>query len=290
MKKVAYFLFISVSFIHAQQHELGLMLGGMYYMGDLNPIYPFLQTQPSVGGFYRYNVNSRMSVRIQGLLGAIKGDDNKSKFYPDRKLSFSSSIIEMGGIYELTYKKFIIGSEKYKFTPFLFIGAMLTRYNPRVKLGDTTYYLHQLGTEGQGTTAYPDRKPYSLITFSMPFGMGVKWNVTGPLVVGLEWGMRMTFTDYLDDCSKTYPDPLVIATQNGNNVVNLSDPTYAISGSKEGFDRGNPQTKDWYGWAGLVLTFKIKDKSSTCHGSSQKTNIKTWFNKLKDENNFIFNR
>ncbi|MCX7696915.1 MAG: DUF6089 family protein [Bacteroidales bacterium] len=290
MKKLTVILYTLFAGLFAQQHEIGILAGGMYYMGDLNPLYPFLQTQPSAGGMYRYNFNSRMSLRLQVLYGSIRGDDKVSSYYPERKLSFQSSLLELAGIYELTYKKFIIGSEKYSFTPYLFTGITFTRFNPVAIINDETYYLHQFGTEGQGTTAYPDRKNYSLVTVSLPFGMGIKWNVTGSFVFGVEWGMRMTFTDYLDDCSKTYPDPQVILSQNGAHALLLSDPSYYETGGKKDFDRGNHQTKDWYGWAGLVCSFKIKDKSESCYSGRRNKDRKSLFQKLKKQNQSIFNR
>lgn len=288
MKKCTVIIICIVSVLIAQQHEIGVMGGGMYYMGDLNPVYPFLLTQPSAGGMYRFNFNSRMSVRLQALYGSLRGDDAVSSFYTERRLSFMSSLLELGGVYELTYKKFVIGSEKYSFTPYLFTGIIFARFNPYVKINDEKFFLHQFGTEGQGTTAYPDRKNYSLVTFGLPFGMGMKWNPVGSLVIGLEWGMRMTFTDYLDDCSKTYPDPQVIQSQLGSNALILSDPSYYETGSKKDFDRGNPQTKDWYGWAGLVCSFKIKDKSDACHAGRHGRDKKIFIQKMKQENQFIF--
>jgi hypothetical protein len=41
---------------------------------------------------------------------------------------------------------------------------------------------------------------------AIPFGIGAKMNVSKKVGIGLEWGPRKTFTDYLDDVSGTYPD------------------------------------------------------------------------------------
>ena len=43
--------------------ELGVLLGGSYYLGDLNQFGHFNKTQPAVGLLYRYNYHSRLSFR-----------------------------------------------------------------------------------------------------------------------------------------------------------------------------------------------------------------------------------
>ena len=62
-----------------------------------------------------------------------------------------------------------------------------------------------MGTEGQGTTTFPDRKKYSLIQFSAALGGGVKIAVSNSFNIIFEYSTRKTFTDYLDDVSTTFP-------------------------------------------------------------------------------------
>ena len=70
----------------------------------------------------------------------------------------------------------------------------------KLKASDGQWYaLQEPKTEGQGTTAFPSRKPYSLTQLSIPFGGGIKIGVSKDFNVIIEYGLRKTFTDYLDD-------------------------------------------------------------------------------------------
>ena len=45
--------------------EVGVFLGGSYYIGDLNPTTQFDQfTQPAAGVVFRYNFNPRLAARF----------------------------------------------------------------------------------------------------------------------------------------------------------------------------------------------------------------------------------
>jgi len=253
-----------------QQHELGIMGGGSYYIGDLNPYGHFLQAKPAGGIMYRYNLNPRMAISAHALFGSLQGADSIVGYNEDRNLSFRSPLMEFGAQYELSYYKFKIGHDKDFFTPYLFVGASFFKFNPQGYYKGDWYNLQSLGTEGQGTTAYPDREPYNLAGFAIPFGMGFKVGVGSSTVIGIEWGMRKTFTDYIDDVSTTYADPSVLLSQNTEVAAILADPSKNSETEKTGFQRGNPANNDWYSFIGLTLTFKIKDKSDSCPGGSRR--------------------
>ena len=75
-------------------------------------------------------------------------------------------------------------------------------------------------TEGQGTTSFQNRKPYSLTQLSIPFGGGVKIGVSDDFNIIIEYGLRKTFTDYIDDVSTTYAG---IPSEFDNITIELSD-------------------------------------------------------------------
>lgn len=250
---------------YAQQSQVGLMGGVTYYVGDLNPNKQFYLFKPAGGIFYRYNFNPRMAIRGNVIYGGVEGDDSKSNdtFALNRNLYFKSVVLEFSAYFEFNFFNYVLGDPKYPFTPYLFAGASIFRFNPKAELNGDEFALQPLGTEGQGTTVYPERKKYSLTNPSLLFGVGLKWNVFRSFGMGLEWGMRRTFTDYLDDVSKTYADPLVVAAENGPDAALLSDRS-ADPGTNTGRQRGNSKTTDWFSFAGLSLTFKIKGKEGTC--------------------------
>jgi hypothetical protein len=61
-----------------------------------------------------------------------------------------------------------------------------------------------LGTEGQNSELYPERKPYGTMAFCFPLGVGVKYNIAPRVNLTFEIMHRFTTTDYLDDVSTTY--------------------------------------------------------------------------------------
>ncbi len=79
-----------------------------------------------------------------------------------------------------------------------------------------------MSTEGEGLVEYPDRKPYNLFQFSIPFGGGIKFRVSDHIVVAYEIGMRKTFTDYLDDVSTRYVDQAILLNERGPGAVAMA--------------------------------------------------------------------
>ena len=109
----------------------------------------------------------------------------------------------------------------YPFSPFIFTGVSLFNFNPKAEASDGQWYtLQELGTEGQGTTSFQNRKPYSLTQLSIPFGGGVKIGVSDDFNIIIEYGLRKTFTDYIDDVSTTYAG---IPSEFDNITIELAD-------------------------------------------------------------------
>lgn len=242
--------------------EFGLFLGGSYYLGDLNPGKHFQSPSPAFGGFLRHNFNERIAIKAAGTYGTIKGDDAVSGYNPNRNLNFSSSVIDLNATFEMNFFEYYIGSRRHWVTPYMFGGVGMVMFNPKGRYDGNTYELQPLGTEGQGSSAYPDRDPYSKIAMTIPFGIGLKYSVNDYIGLSLSWTMNKTFTDYLDDVSKTY-----YLDQTGANPGEvtlaglLSDPT--LSHQKD-MQRGDATSNDWYSFVGIGLSMKIN------YGNSQK--------------------
>ena len=243
-------------------------MGGVsYYMGDLNPETPFKKVLPAGGAFYRYNFNERLSARGTFTVGYLMGDDSDSKVQSqlDRNLQFESWLFEFSITGEFNFFKYAPGDMTHFITPFLFGGVSIFNFNPRAEASDGNMYeLQPLGTEGQGTVAYPDRKKYALTTAAIPFGLGLKLNISKTFSVGLEWGMRYTFTDYLDDVSGAYADPKVIRSERGDIAHELSNQSNLLDETLEGRQRGNSKTNDWYSFALITLSMNLKARPAKC--------------------------
>lgn len=254
---------------HKKSAEIGIFLGGSYYIGDLNPTGHFNQfTKPAGGIVFRYNLNPRLSARANVLFGSLEAHDefSGSVSQQQRNLSFKSPLTEASAQLEFNFLDYAIGNEKKKFTPYIFFGLAVFQFSPKGQLNNNWVNLQPLGTEGQGLEGGATKKKYKLVQMSIPFGVGIKTNLSKNIGLSIEWGMRKTFTDYLDDVSNRYYDPAKLAATRGTQAAALSDQSKGTDpgSSNVGRQRGNPTTKDWYSFAGIVLSIKLKEKRETC--------------------------
>lgn len=256
MRKATVIIVLLLATLSTQaQLEVGLFAGTSYYMGDLNPTTPFLQPDLAYGLLARYNLSSRWAAKINFYQGSIRGDDDISNFWPDRNLSFESNITELAGTMEFHFLPYFNGSMKSYWTPYLFAGIGTLYFRPE-RDGEA---LRDYGTEGQNNTNFlipPDteRPEYSYYTVTIPFGVGVKYSFSKKISASLEWGMRKTFTDYIDDVSTTYyisADQVTPGTEEYESLL-ISDPNLTHEANMQ---RGNSKTNDWYSFAGLTLTY-----------------------------------
>lgn len=281
-------LVIQVQAQHARS-EIGALGGVSYYLGDLNPSKHFLGSKIAGGIIYRYNINPRFAFKINIYTGTIQADDAISKANVRRNLSFKSNITDISTQLELNFLPYITGHEKYFISPYIFGGLSLFYFNPQAEYNKTWYHLKPLGTEGQGTTLAGSKEPYSLSSISVPFGLGLKYSPAHfkikflkplkTLSIGLEWGIRKSFTDYIDDVSTSYVDPVVLAAEKTDMAAILADRTLYEPDeihSSVGLQRGNSKTKDWYCFTGIFITYRIRTKTH-CPAYQQHPKIKVQY-------------
>jgi hypothetical protein len=268
MKKIFFFSFLVIcaTSIRAQNSEIGPFMGTSFYIGDLTPTTIFSQPQLAGGIIYRYNINPRWAIKANLLFAKVKGSDYETNDQYARNLSFQSPITEISVQGELNFFNLPIKSGKFGITPYICAGISVFSFNPQAELDGTLYSLQHLGTEGQGLPG--EKKFYSLTHVAIPFGLGVKMNIGKYVSLGVEWGMRYTFTDYLDDVGNVYYDNDLLLEHRGEVVAALAD----RSGLKNpaGIGRGNVKTKDMYSFLGAFAAFKFGNSSSSC---DIKTNV-----------------
>jgi hypothetical protein len=265
--------FFSVINVTAQTPEIGVFGGGAYYIGDLNPYTHFKQTNYAVGIIYRHNFdNERVALRVQGIIGKVSGNDAKSNDLNqlNRNLNFSSSVLEIGPLIEINFIDYIVGvmsRKKFKFqTPYLFAGITYFQMNPSGTYQGQAIELQPLATEGQETSQNSSQNRYALKQISIPLGLGYKFNVTKRFAISLEYGIRKTFTDYLDDVSGRYPNLQLLSVEAGQLSAHMSDRSINEEGYADlnyGMSRGNSKNKDWYSFFGAIISFRIHDHE-TC--------------------------
>ncbi|MDC0249504.1 PorT family protein [Flavobacteriales bacterium] len=259
------FSFVSKAQQFKPNTEIGVLLGASYYLGDLNTTH-FNQPLPTAGIIIRKNIDKRFAYKAEAMFINLQSDERKSEdtIAANRGLHFRSPIYEISGQLEFNFLPYQPGNPLYTWTPFIYTGVSIFNYNPQAEDANGKWVeLKELGTEGQGTTAYSDRKKYSLIQFSIPMGGGVKIAVNESFNIILEYGARKTFSDYLDDVSTTFVggNGTTYPSDMSQNSIDMSDPNGT---HKNGEQRGNPDKNDWYSFAGITLSFKLNNNTQGC--------------------------
>ncbi|MBI2730030.1 MAG: hypothetical protein HYX40_04650 [Sphingobacteriales bacterium] len=300
LKQLTYTLTITVllipSSVHSQinfslnrlKFEAGLDIGPSVFLGDLGgnrgkgtyfiKDYNFPVTKLMKGIYLTAYPNDWFGFRIAGNITQLTGDDSyintNGHWELTRKvrdIEFRSNLQEVYGAFEI-YPS-VIANMKYDYIPRLryygVIGAGWFHFNPQSPYVDpstgkkTWVDLKPLRLEGEGII--PGRKEYDLSGLMIPMGLGIKYDATDKLVVGLEVLHRKTFTDYIDDVSIRYADinqiaPYLTAQQQtyaryflGQGLTNLQLRSPYGAGRR----RGNPKRNDAYFSYSFRISYKF---------------------------------
>ena len=215
-----------------QEGEFGIGLGGGHYFGDLNTRASLNRPKMAASVFFRKNLGNYIAVRLGASYAQLGYSDKYNDFNKQmftRNLSFNSNVWELSLQGDFNFFRFMPGEPDYSFTPYITFGAGIFTYDPYAYLRDEKILLRPLNTEGQGSTLYPDRKPYSSMAISIPFGGGIKYAFNDRINIGFEVLYRFTNTDYLDDVSTTYVDQAVFPPNpdgSPSNALLSSDRSY----------------------------------------------------------------
>ena len=300
MKKgcFVFLCFVVSYFCQAQRSEIGGLVGTSFYLGDLNNV-PFRNTNyegksvfiPAGGIVYRYNFSPRIALKANLLFGTVSASDTNNYSFlclkdvngnkiPDsrkwdfreRKLSFSSPVSEISVQIEINFFNVYNVGHKNQISPYLFGGGAIFSFNPQAKYPKDGIIrdLQPIGTEGQGLNGMPEK--YKLTSFAIPFGVGFKANIGRYVCVGAEWGLRCTFTKYLDDVGGLYFD---FSTGEYDVAKYFADPS---NSHKPNDQRYSTFKNDWYSFAGVVITVRIGNEDRIC---DVKTNVKLKHNQKR---------
>ncbi|MBI3138179.1 MAG: hypothetical protein HYZ15_06315 [Sphingobacteriales bacterium] len=249
-----------------QEGEFGFGLGAGHYFGDLNTKARLNRPKMAATVFFRKNFGNYIAARVGvtfAQLGYSDTYNSHNKVMQRRNLSFNSKVWELSLQGDFNFFRFMPGEPAYSFTPYITIGAGVFSYDPYAYLRGEKIFLRPLGTEGQGDSLYRDRKPYSSMAISIPFGGGIKYAINPRMNISLEVLHRFTNTDYLDDVSKTYVDPAVFPNNpdgTPSNGLLLSDRSWEL-GTPIGApnkQRGNSRQKDQFVTFMLHLSFNLQ--------------------------------
>jgi hypothetical protein len=268
----------SISFKDGK-YELGLGLGPSFFLGDLGGARgigkPFVAdvdiplTKFSKGLYFNFYPSEWLGLRLAFNSSFLEGSDDEVDLAGGREFSrwrrnlyFQSKVTELYLGFEFYPTVFL---ENYdglqgKFRPYGIAGVGAFRFNPK-----GYYYpdpnnlsskqlveLKPLRLEGQGMSQYPDRKEYSLTQLEIPMGAGFKYFIKENFYIGLEVLHRKTFTDYIDDVSTKYVDPIYFSQYLAPADVPIAyqlhnrEPFRNITRPTIGRQRGDPKEMDSY--------------------------------------------
>ena len=275
MKRLTAVFFVAISFftinIYAQEPvvqegEFGIGVGAGHYFGDLNTRAKLNRPKIAAGIFFRKNFGNYIAARIVANYAQLGYSDiynTHNEFMLTRNLSFNTNVWELSLRGDFNFFRFLPGDPEFNFTPYVSLGVGVFSYDPYAYLQGQKYFLRPLGTEGQGSSLYPDRKPYSSMAICFPIGVGIKYAFNERFNIGLEITHRFTTTDYLDDVSKTYVDPAVfppLPDGSPSPGLLLSDRSYELGtpiGIK-GRQRGVETNKDQFITAMIYFSFNLQ--------------------------------
>ena len=258
---------------YEQKGEFGFSFGAAHYFGDLNTRAAINRPKPAVGIFFRKQFGNYVGLRVSAHYAQLGYSDtySKNEYQKTRNLSFNSNIWELAVQGDFNFFKFIPSDPDHAFTPYVTLGVGLFSYDPYAYLDSKKEFLRPLGTEGQNT-GYLGRKQYSTMAVCIPFGVGIKYNVSHKVNLFVEVAHRFTTTDYLDDVSTTYAGAGPVFGDVNNSFPTNANGQYTTAFylqdrspevdsntrlGKEGRQRGWSKQKDQYIIAEVGLSFNI---------------------------------
>jgi len=228
-------VWITVSGFAQKTADIGIWGGTSNYFGDMSEAPPFQTFNLNFGGYFRYNFNARVSARAMFLTGSFKQQGE----IEGTPWTFDKSVQDLSLQVEINYLKYILGEKKTPFSSYVTVGVGMV-YFPFEVLSSSI---------AQFNPEHPDvKKPKdyneSEIAPTIPFGIGIKYNIGRRLGVGLEYQLRKIFSDRLDNLD----DPLSHYNPQGELIKYTS----AI------------HNNDWSGYLGVHFTYMIYIGKSAC--------------------------
>lgn len=269
--------------------EMCFGIGASNFLGDLggaNQIgtnglkdLEVITTKPALSVNARYRKGRYLGYKAGFSWGQVSGWDGYTteRYRNNRNLHFKSHIVEFSFMTEFFITKERSGHVyRYKNLKgwrnvdaqiYFLVGVGGFWFNPKANYNGTWIELQPLGTEGQGYK--PGTRKYSKYSVCVPFGIGMKYALDRRWSLGMEIGMRKTFTDYIDDVSTVYYDPAEIAANNPvltQAAVYFANPSLGnvTAANNEGIDptaigqqRGDATDNDAYMFVFVTVNYKI---------------------------------
>lgn len=235
MNKMAIIICISVfSNLKSQNHEVSIGMGFGYYLGDLNiknkydawcsDYMDIKNYKMSYSLKYGYYIFPQFSLGISYNRIYLSGydSDNEVKsigeaswYRKGRNLSFYTKVDEVALC--VRYEPFrsinSLKNNDLSITPILSMGMGLISFNPKALYNGKVVELNPLKTENVN---------YSLIVPVIPIYIGLKTYLPNQMSIQIDLGYRYVFSDYIDDVSTIYIDPMTKINTMPKDIAQLA--------------------------------------------------------------------
>jgi len=230
MKYLVTFILITIGVFSAQSqtYEIGGILGGTNYIGDVGRTSIIAPNDVFFGAILKWNRSARHSFRFTAIHASISGDDADAKGNrrKERGLEFKNTFNELSLGIEYTFWEFDMYEGKPASAPYLYTGI--------------TYFWYEALFKDLTDNVIKDFD--SDASIAIPMVIGFKTTVGTKMIFAFEIGARYTFTDDLDG---------------SNPVKGLED--------NERIKFGDINDNDWYVFSGITLTFTFGRQPCYCN-------------------------
>ena len=213
---IALFTMLTVTMAVAQQYkyEIGPSLGMTGYLGEANNGNLFKHPSFTLGGIFRYNHNSRWAFKANLNYANIRGNskDDENQYPEGIDYDFNSSLIDLGFTAEFNFLNFGRGPMYKKLKPI------------------SPYMVAGVGF------VFAICDGHNQASFTIPFGIGVKYKHKEKLNMSFEFTMRKEFSDRIDGLSDLY-------------------------GIKHSFAKNT----DWYSFAQFTVSYEFGKRCIKCN-------------------------
>lgn len=194
--------FLTTPALAQHTSELGIGVGATNYKGEVSPQLQLQNSRPALTIFYRRDVSVPVTLRASLTAGFLRATDanvqgvdgNVPPLQQYRQLRLTGGLVEAAGVVEYNFLDYHNRKDQHRvhFSPYLFAGLGLYYVNTTVR-SDNAALQNDFNRDG------------SKVGISIPAGAGLKVALTEHFNLGLEVGVRKTFTDQLDHTGDQTP-------------------------------------------------------------------------------------
>ncbi len=230
---------ITVSGYAQKTADIGIWGGTSTLFGDMDSNTPFKTFNLNYGAYFRYNINARIGVRAMFLNGTFASDG----YVENASWKFDKNVSDFTVQAEINYLRYILGSKKMKFSPYVTIGLGMAYFKYNYRPAEIEVFNPEYPDLYATEESLSPNTEESVAVPTIPFGIGFKYTLGERLGIGIEYQMRKYMSDKLDDLD----DPL--AHENGSEVITYNDGSH---------------NNDWGAYLGVHLTYKIYIGKKAC--------------------------